>query len=191
MVIKSRLLVLVSLVLLLVACVRETQPANTFSTPDVFARTQQPADTRSGALPEDLAENTDIDPDSLRLLGTQGEWSFYAARPADTDEVCIINVVDGSDEPALATGCAGPVQFSQFGAWVVLSTGPDYGAAVFFPDGYTDSVRDTFPNAFVQDNLLAFTSNAAVADTIDRHGGEVVVTSDGEDTLSISLAEFQ
>jgi hypothetical protein len=77
MVIKPYLLVLVSLVLLLAACVGETQPAHTGSAPDVFARPQQPADTRSGTLPEDLAENTDIDPDSLRLLGTQGEWSFY------------------------------------------------------------------------------------------------------------------
>jgi ABC-type uncharacterized transport system auxiliary subunit len=77
MVIKSRFLVLASLMLLLAACVRETQPANTFRPPDMFARPQQPADTRSGTLPEDLAENTDIDPDSLRLLGTQDEWSFY------------------------------------------------------------------------------------------------------------------
>jgi hypothetical protein len=191
MIIKSRLLVLTGLVLLLAACVRETQPANTFSTPDVFTRPQQPANTRSGALPEDLVEHTDIDPDSLRLLGTQGEWSFYAARPADTGEMCIINVVENSDEPAMATGCAGPVQFSQSGAWVVLSTGQDYGAAVFFPDGYTDSVRDTFPHAFVQDNLLAFTSSEAVADAIDRHGGEVVMTRNGQDTLTISLAEFQ
>jgi PBP1b-binding outer membrane lipoprotein LpoB len=77
MIIKSRLLVLTGLVLLLAACVRETQPAHTGSTPDVFSRPQQPADTRSGTLPEDLAEHTDIDPDSLQLLGTQGEWSFY------------------------------------------------------------------------------------------------------------------
>jgi len=191
MVIKPYLLVLVSLVLLLAACVGESQPAQTGSTPDVFARPQQPADTRSDALPEDLAEHTDIDPDSLRLLGTQGEWSFYAARPADTDEVCIINVVENSAEPAMATGCAGSVQFSQFGAWVVLGTGPDYGAAVFFPDGYTDRVRDTFPHAFVQDNLLAFTSTEAVADAIDRHGGEVVMTRNGQGELTISLAALR
>jgi hypothetical protein len=43
----------------------------------MFARTQQPADTRAGVLAERLAEDTDIAPDSLRLLGTQGEWSFY------------------------------------------------------------------------------------------------------------------
>jgi hypothetical protein len=191
MIIKSRLLVLTSLVLLLAACARETQPANTFSTPDVFTRPQQPADTRSGALPEDLAEHTDIDPDSLRLLGTQDEWSFYAARSDDTGEVCIINVVENSDEPAMATGCAGPVQFSQSGAWVVLGTGPDYGAAVFFPDGYTDSVRDTFPHAFVQDNLLAFTSSEAVADAIDQHGGRVELTGDVQGDLTISLAALR
>jgi hypothetical protein len=156
----------------------------------MFARTQQPADTRAGALAERLAEDTDIAPDSLRLLGTQGEWSFYAAR-RDTGEVCIINVVESSAEPALATGCAGSVQFSQFGAWVVLGTGQDYGAAVFFPDGYTDSVRDTFPHAFVQDNLLAFTSSEAVADAIDRHGGRVELTGDVQGELIISLAALR
>jgi len=105
--------------------------------------------------------------------------------------VCIINVVENSAEPAMATGCAGSVQFSQFGAWVVLGTGPDYGAAVFFPDGYTDRVRDTFPHAFVQDNLLAFTSTEAVADAIDRHGGEVVMTRNGQGELTISLAALR
>lgn len=192
MCIKPHLLVLASLLLLLAACVRESQPVNTVSTPDVFDRPQQPADTRSGELIEYLGEDgSAIDPDSLRLLGTQGEWSFYAARPADTGELCIINLVDGTSDPALAMGCAGPVQFSQFGAWVVLGSGPDYGAAVFFPDGYTDSVRDTFPNAFVQDNLLAFTNGEAVADAIATHGGTVELTGDGQGELTISLAELQ
>jgi hypothetical protein len=190
MVIKSQLLVLASLVLLLAACVGESQPAHTGSTPDVFARTQQPADTRSGVLPEHLAENTDIDPANLRLLGMQDSYAFYAARDA-TGDICLINVIDMPEEPTIGIGCNSPAQFAQTGEFVVVGSGQHNAAAVFFPDGYTESVRDTFPNAFVQDNLLAFTGSEAVADAIDQHGGRVELTGDVQGELIISLAALR
>jgi hypothetical protein len=105
--------------------------------------------------------------------------------------VCIINVIDMPEEPTIGIGCNSPAQFAQTGEFVVVGSGQHNAAAVFFPDGYTESVRDTFPNAFVQDNLLAFTGSEAVADAIDQHGGRVELTGDVQGELIISLAALR
>jgi hypothetical protein len=193
MALRYVLLVLVSVLLLLPACSAQA-PAGSSGPriPQIFASTQYQEDTRSGALRERLSDESAIEPDSLRLLGMQYSHAFYAARD-ETGAICLLNVIDspGVEEPTIGIGCTHPRQFAQRGEFVVVNTPQDYAAAMFFPDGYTDSVREAFPNAFVRDNLLAFTSNEAIADAIDTHGSEVVVRSPGQDVLTISLTAFR
>jgi hypothetical protein len=193
MALRYMLLVLISALILFPACSSQA-PAGTSGPgiPQIFSSTQYQEDTRSGALPERLSDQSAIDPDSLRLLGIRYSHAFYAARD-NTGDICLLNVIDspGVEEPTIGIGCTPPERFARAGEFVVVNTPQDYVSAMFFPDGYTDSVRKTFPNAFVRDNLLAFPSNEAVAAAIDTHGSEVVVRGPGQDDLTISLTALR
>jgi len=194
MCIRTHLLALASLLLLLTACTsqRPQVASSNPNIPQIFTSTQHPEDTRSGALPEYLNDNSDIDADTFRLLGMQGRHAFYAARN-ESGDICLLNVIDipGVAVPTIGRSCATPQRFAQYGVTVFVRSGPYDAGAVFFPDGYTDSVRETLPNAFVPDNLLAYTSDEAVAEAIDTHGDTVVISGDGQDDLTISLAALR
>jgi hypothetical protein len=181
------------LLLTLAACAAPTPETNVPAEPtipQVFAQEQQPEDTRSGALIERFEEDSEIEPDSLRLLGTQDNTAFYAARD-EAGAICLINIIDAAAEPTLAWSCASPEQFARMGEFVVVESGGHYAAAMFVPDGYTDNLRAQFPDAVVRDNLLAFSSYSAVTDAIDTHGGEVVLTDAEQGTLTIPLAALR
>jgi hypothetical protein len=194
MCVRTHLLVLASLLLLLTACTfqRPQAASSNPNIPQIFTRTQYPEDTRSGTLPEHLTDTSDIDPDSLRLLGMQGSHAFYAARN-ESGDICLLNVIDipGVAVPTIGRSCATPQRFAQRGVAVFVQSGPYAAGAVFFPDSYTDSVRKTLPNAFVPSNLLAYTSDEAITRAIDTHGGEVIISGDGQDDLIISLSALR
>jgi hypothetical protein len=187
------LMILASMLLALAACGSQV-PAGTSGSdmPQIFSSTQYQEDTRSGALPERLSDNADIDPDSLRLLGMRYSHAFYAARD-NTGDICLLNVIDtpGVEKPTIGIGCTPPERFARAGEFVVVNTPQDYASAVFLPDGYTEDVRDMFPDAFVRDNLLAFTRDAAIDEAIDTYGDRVLLSSDSGDELSFSLAALR
>ncbi len=182
------------LLLLLTACTGQSSGSDQLDThtPQIFARAQQPEDTRSiniAAIQDD--HDAEIDPASIRLLGRRGEESFHAAR-TDNRALCLIIAIEiGDRQPTSARSCTGPAQFAQNGKTVSLETGQHDVTALFFPDGYTERIRATFPDAFVRDNLLVFEDDEAVADAIATHGEEVVLAGDGADTFAIPLAALK
>jgi len=128
---------------------------------------------------------------AVQRLGRRGEESFHAAR-TDNGALCLIIAIEiGDREPTSARSCTGPALFAQNGKSVSLETGRHDVTALFFPDGYTERIRETFPDAFVRDNLLVFEDDEAVADAIATHGEEAVLTGDGSDTFAIPLAALK
>ncbi len=135
-------------------------------------------------LPKQL--QSDLVLESVRLIDKRNNRHYWLAYDEAGALCLIVGFGVGRPDWGSGRGCADVATFQKHGVTVSVSGVNHFTSAVLVPDGYTQSLVNSFPGQFVATNLVAFDSKAAMNGVVGEQQ-TIIVGSDLGDLPEIEL----
>ena len=135
-------------------------------------------------LPKQL--QSDLVLESVRLIDKRNNRHYWLAYDEAGALCLIVGFGVGRPDWGSGRGCADVATFQKHGVTVSVSGVNHFTSAVLVPDGYTQSLVNTFPGQFVATNLVAFDSKAAMNGVVGEQQ-TIMVGSDLGDLPEVEL----